>query len=624
MGGEMIPSIHLHHQPRKNRGGTVNNYSLALSFREGGKNQKKIILGLGQLSTQQAAGYRILLKAMNQVGAGDLDKSYVISNIQTIELGCEKKYFDCLVLSCLWDQLKLASCFPKDAGGTQTLSTETTAKILTINRLLEPVSKARTVEWFAETMLDRILDINKSSYNKSKIFRELDCIHDCKTSLERHFSNFSLSQDAQGCRIFYFDGSTSWFEGTKCPLSKSGLEKTRGFYPQVLGIVMITDNLGYPIAWDVVTGNKKDSTELKTLVDRVAKDYGITEITYCFDRGVASEENFEYLNKSCGSKFISGLRDNQIEAFFDLDGFHKTRKRILKEIENSEESEKEPFKIRRVVDIDGFFRFSNKVYFKDLGLEQKNKVVRHILSFNYEIFKKEHKERSRGIEEALKAVTEMNMELLLAKQDRDFNATERALLDLLKKYGTRKYFSYSLLPKTSHYKKNSYHIELVFDRDAVQADEKRDGVLLFVTNHVEKEDTSNNFILCARDIITHFKMKFVIENSFREIKSFLEVRPFYVWTEKHVKAHFDIAVMGYFINNFIYRKLKKMEKPTVSLREFYRLLKAQANAIQISHPNGNSTLKIRKIEDLLQRSLTALLLGHISSPTEHTHLKEPI
>jgi len=57
------------------------------------------------------------------------------------------------------------------------------------------------------------------------------------------------------------------------------------------------------------------------------------------------------------------------------------------------------------------------------------------------------------------------------------------------------------------------------------------------------------------EIVQHYQDKFVVENAFRELKSYLELRPMFVRLDEHIKGHFDMTVISYFINNYIYRKL---------------------------------------------------------------------
>ena len=265
-------------------------------------------------------------------------------------------------------------------------------------------------------------------------------------------------------------------------------------------------------------------------------------------------------------------------------------------------------------------RTGKKTYFKDLGVGNCNSKVRHIASFNYDIFKKEQESRKNGIENALKTVAELNIELALAEKDRNFNVTERNLLIILSKHNAKRFFTYKLVPLISQYQKQSFMIELSFNHEAIAISSKTDGLLLYVTNHIEK-GKNGDFILSAGEIVEHYKAKYVIENSFRELKSFLDLRPFYVWTESHVKAHFDIAVASYFINNYIYRSLFSIG---VSLREFYSLLKEHAYAVQIVAHEGCSVIKMKKISAPLIACLKSLQLDYLISPDAHRHLREPI
>ena len=69
---------------------------------------------------------------------------------------------------------------------------------------------------------------------------------------------------------------------------------------------------------------------------------------------------------------------------------------------------------------------------------------------------------------------------------------------------------------------------------------KLDGFWLLVTNHSEKE--GDRFTRDTVSVVQPYREKVVIESSFRDIKSFVEVAPVYVWKAEHVKAHYTICV----------------------------------------------------------------------------------
>ena len=597
--------IHLLRQPRTTKArGLVEYYSLATCFYENGKNQKKILYGIGELTKEQAEQYRLFLRAINgQVEAGNL------VDLDAVIFGDEKQYLDVLAMDAIWHRLGLEKVFSSDRTNGQLISTENVARVLTLNRLLHPSSKVRTVDWLKGTLLPEIMSIDARAYDRNKVFRELTTIHKTKEKIERLFWKYSQKEKGK-FDVYYFDGSTSWFEGSKCLLAEADIEKTRGFFPKVIGLMLITDNQGFPVAWEIVNGHTKDTTALKNFVDRIAKEFGITEITYCFDRGVASEKNFSIIT-SCKSKYISAIRDNQIKTVFDLEKFRLTRVKITDKICELEESPTTGQKPRRrIVGIDGFYSLDYNIFFKDLGIVDRK---RYVVSFNYELFIKQHHERQERIERTLLAISEKNEALKTAKRDRDYNATERDLLDIFSKHRVGTYFDYSLKPLTSSNKAQSFKIECQIKQAKIQEDQLTDGILVFITDHIEMLN-SVDFVVSAADIIGHYKGKHVVENAFREMKSFIALRPIYVWTEEHVKAHYDISIIACFINNYINVKIKGMDK---SLRDFHSHLKKAGRVAQLATPAGTAIFKLKKVSEETRRYFKKIGITNILSPALH-------
>ena len=51
-----------------------------------------------------------------------------------------------------------------------------------------------------------------------------------------------------------------------------------------------------------------------------------------------------------------------------------------------------------------------------------------------------------------------------------------------------------------------------------------------------------------------------VEDAFKNIKSFVKIRPFFVNTDEHVKAVYTICVLSYFINRYLSEKRKASEE----------------------------------------------------------------
>ncbi len=612
--------IHLHHQPKRTKSqGIVSYYSLASSFVDkDGKRQKKIVKRLGRLSDEQAQAYRALLMKVNSP-----TEILGIQTLDAVSIVGEQRYLDVLVLNELWLQLKLDRLFSSNLKPRQKLSTEQIARILTLNKLLKPKSKVKTIPWFHSTMLDVIMNVDKNAYKKTKIFDELSAIHRSQPAIERAFIGYSQSlrkKDplAGEVEVYYFDGTTSWFEGEECSLARFDIEKTRGFYPKIIGLMMVTDKRGFPLAWEVVNGNTKDTTQLKPMIKRLREQYGVRQITYCFDRGVASEANFEAIDLTQDSKFISGIRDNQIHNVFDLEDFQATRKKMLEAWENAQEDRRSSSKKRYIAGIDGFHASSDRLsYFKDLGVLATDRL-RYITAFNIVFYQKEQKARHERIKKALFAIDELNRELSHAKRDRDFNATERELLSILAKHKVRNFFDYRLLPHNTRQGIQTFKIEQEPKMEAVIKAAQTDGLMVYVSNHTETTLATNSFAVHARDIVEHYKSKYRIESFFRELKSVVELRPFHVWKEEHVKAHYDIAVIACFINNYINESLKRLPlESEMSFNEFYDELENSAGAVHLMATNGHQITKAKPISKQLAQAFAAMGIAPLLLPTKH-------
>ena len=73
-----------------------------------------------------------------------------------------------------------------------------------------------------------------------------------------------------------------------------------------------------------------------------------------------------------------------------------------------------------------------------------------------------------------------------------------------------------------------------------------------------------------------YRDKVVIEQAFRDIKSFIKIAPVWVWSEIHVKAHYTVCVLSHFINRTMTLRLHEntgdRTKTIVSHEKMYKIL----------------------------------------------------
>jgi len=191
-------------------------YAIAISEKLEGHNQKKIITYVGTLTKEEAQSYRLFLHAMNN----EKPKMASFMDVESLIYDTEKQYLNVKIMHELWNRFGLNTLFSNTLKTNQKLTTQHIALILTINRLFEPMAKYKTVQWLEKTLLADIMGIDASFYNKDKIFHELSNIHQSKHKIEQSFIEFSRGNFAKNKQegereVFYYDGTTSWFEGSQ-------------------------------------------------------------------------------------------------------------------------------------------------------------------------------------------------------------------------------------------------------------------------------------------------------------------------------------------------------------------------------------------------------------------------
>jgi transposase len=567
-------------------------FALAEANKVNGKNQKKIIKYIGELTEAQVESYRYALRNINE-GTGS------VVDIEDLIFEEKRDFLDVAVLHELWKYLGLGKAFElPQSQPEKEVSTAQVAEILTLSKLLKPTSGTGTVEWFQGTYLASLMGIDQDKYNRMKIFNELSSIAGRKKKIEERLFEIAKDQNKEDFEIFFVDGTTTYFEGTHCELGRSGKDKTTGYKSHMILIMMVTDRSGYPCAWDVYEGNAKEVTQFKEIAKRICQDYKITKVTFCFDRGFASAKNFDMI-EGFFSRFISGIDKDQIAKVFDVNRFQAVRDKILehsKNLELSKDTEK-----KRRMPIDGFYTADGERFYKELGIQGD---YRHIAGFSTEIFSAENENREQAQMEAFLKLGELNEELSQAKKDRDLEVVAKRVDKILEDYKMQNLINYTLTPISIQSVKaavQSCTIHYALDLDKWHQAGLLDGIFIYITDHIEKT-TMGAFKLSAYDVTRHYKDKYVIEQTFRDLKSVLDLRPLFVRLPEHVRALVGISVIAQFMNVFLARKLATIG---MSLNEFYLLLTKSASVAVLKTPK-RSLKKLIQTQPKLIKALEVL------------------
>ncbi len=99
-----------------------------------------------------------------------------------------------------------------------------------------------------------------------------------------------------------------------------------------------------------------------------------------------------------------------------------------------------------------------------------------------------------------------------------------------------------------------------------------DGMWMLVTS-IKETTEPEEFRLSPKKIIRAYRGRNRVEEGFREVKSFLEFQPSYVYTDCHVRAYYTICILGYLLDVTVTNKLRERPIEDVgSVSAFYATL----------------------------------------------------
>jgi transposase len=546
-----LTKLHLHWGESRYKGKVYRSYSLAKTYRQDGKNLKEVVLKLGKLSSEEAARWHILLETIKKTDS-------FVTTLADIVVVKHFNYLDVAVANVIWNKWKLDDAFGDD--GKRKLGVSTIARILALNRCIDPATKSQTPEWLNKTALPWLLDLEPELVNPSRIFRELDAIDEYKESICKHLFEQISRADPNSMKSVFFDLSSTTFAGSQCVLMKWGHCK-EGYHNHVV-LALVVNQQGLPFYWEVLPGGTADSKTIVWLLSRLKERFKINETTLVFDRGMVSDDNLALLETSL-IKYISAMDKSQLESITGLD-----------------------FKVFSHLDPDGtemhetdlpdFAKLNNETFYREVKVVGKR---RYILCFNPQLFKDQRHGRKKAVADLQSFVEELNVELSAAKKSRQRKTTSEKFTCRLVKDKLADFVSIKLRltnvkgksPDGSEYQIRTYRGTVCVDEGLMLHAGRLDGFWLLVTNHSEM--TGAEFIVSAPNAIGPYRDKVLIEAAFRDIKSFVEVAPVHVWTEAHVKAHFTICILSHFINRILtlqlHKNLGKLTRQIVSHEKLF-------------------------------------------------------
>ncbi len=170
------------------------------------------------------------------------------------------------------------------------------ALALIISRVVRPGSKLSTLTWWNDTTLGG--DLGVADASTDDIYAAMDWLEDRQDAIEADLARRHLAPAANPARMALFDLSSSWLEGSQCPLAARGYSRDGKKGKLQIEYGLLTDPAGRPVAVRVLPGNTGDPGAFTTIVDVVRNKFGLAQMVMVGDRGMITSARIRALNQT--------------------------------------------------------------------------------------------------------------------------------------------------------------------------------------------------------------------------------------------------------------------------------------------------------------------------------------
>jgi hypothetical protein len=169
------------------------------------------------------------------------------------------------------------------------------ALALIISRVIQPGSKLSTLTWWPDTTLGA--DLGVAGASTDDIYAAMDWLEHRQDAIEAGLACRHLGPEVNPARMALFDLSSSWLEGTRCPLAARGYSRDGKKGKLQIEYGLLTDPAGRPVAVRVFPGNTGDPAAFTEIVQVVQDKFRLAQMVMVGDRGMITSARIAALNQ---------------------------------------------------------------------------------------------------------------------------------------------------------------------------------------------------------------------------------------------------------------------------------------------------------------------------------------
>jgi hypothetical protein len=516
---------------------------------QGNRIVQRQVLYLGEINDNQKAGWCKTIEVL-QEGESQLkqmaifpedravpvmDCDIVQIRLSELQLYRPRQWGACWLTCQLWGQVRLDDFW----SDKLTLSRQGTRwlnvfKTLVCYRLIDPGSEWRLHrQGYEQSALADLLGEDFGLVQIDKLYRCLDKLLAHKQALfsflrQRWQALFDVRFD-----VLLYDLTSTYFE---CDLPEEGKRKfgysrdKRSDCVQVIIALIVTPE-GFPLAYEIMSGNTSDKTPLADFLKKIEKQYGKANRTWVMDRGIPTEETLGQMRTAqTPIHYLVGTprgRLSKLEKEFLKLSWEKVRESVeVKLLDQAGELYILSRSLGRVHKERSMRRRRLKRLFKRLRELQQQKLTRDDLLIKLGAAKKEAGHAYRLVDLHLPAKDE------------------------------------ALTPQT---------FTFALNRNKLRTVRRREGSYLLRSNLTREPPA----------LLWQYYIQLTeIEQAFKELKGDLSIRPIYHQKDSRIEAHIFVAFVAYCLQVTLKQRLRALAPgltPRAVLQKFAAMQRVEVH-----------------------------------------------
>ena len=429
-----------------------------------------------------------------------LDCEVVQIKLAGLELHRPRQWGACWLACHLWRILDLdrfwLTRLPPSRKNTNWLNV---LKTLVCYRLISPGSEWRLHrEWYHNSAMGDLLGEDPCVIQKDKPYRCMDKLLPHKKELFSYLTR--RWEDLFNARfdILLYDLTSTYFECDPPGVGKRQFgysrDKRSDCVQVVIALIVTPD--GFPIAYEVMSGNTSDKSTLADFLASIEQQYGKANRTWVMDRGIPTEDTLKTMRETpVPIQYLVGTPRGRLSEQ-EKDFLSKPWQQVRDEV--------------------------------NVKLLQKDKEL-YVMARSKGRFDKERAMRCRRLKRFWKRLNELKTQ----------NITRDNLLQKIgaakKEAGRAASLIKIKLPKEGQ-PVNPTTFSFNLNKKKLRVARRREGCYLLRSNLVGEDPAK---------LWEHYIQLTEVEQAFKELKGDLAIRPVYHQTDQRIEAHIFISFLAY-------------------------------------------------------------------------------